>query len=595
MTHLDSGRITVIHTDDEPDFGELASIRLEKELDDCELLTATSAQDASTMIDETTDCIVSDLDMPRTNGLEFLDQVREEYPDLPFILFTGKGSEEVASEAISRGVTDYIQKQPGSEVYTLLANRIENAVEAYRAEQAATATRERYETLIQQASDIVFVVDPNGTFRYLSPAVRRVLGYEPAELTDEVGFEYIHPDDRAAAAEEFASVAEEPGGVVSTEFRTLHSDGSWVPLEVRGRNLLENPHVEGIVVVGRDISDRKQRERELELIETLVQRSEDALVVFDPDDGTVQWFDDTACELSGRSEETLRGTPVTDLLAGFPDLGAWDEHVAALRSADNSLYEDEFVRTDGPTAPVEINATIESIGGTEYVITIARESEHTEQDVQTLQRRVDRLDELVSVISHDLRNPLEVASGNVELAREQRDSERLDAAADALDRSQALIDNLLDLAGEYQRDNEFQRVSLAEAAEGCWRTIDAPDATLLLETDRTVRADVSRLQRILENLLRNAVTHGSEGVTVTVGGLDDRAGFYVEDDGPGIPTEKRTDVFEAGYSMRPDGSGLGLSIVRTAADVHGWDVSVTDSREGGARFEVDGVEFAADG
>ncbi|MBB6646700.1 hybrid sensor histidine kinase/response regulator [Halobellus ruber] len=595
MAYLDSGRITVIHADDEPDFAELTSIRLEKELDDCELLTATSAQDALTMIDETTDCVVSDLNMPGTNGLELLDQVREEYPDLPFILFTGKGSEEVASEAISRGVTDYIQKQPGSEVYTLLANRIENAVEAYRAEQAATATRERYETLIEQASDIVFVVDPNGTFRYLSPAVERVLGYEPAELTDEVGFEYIHPDDRAAAAEEFASVAEEPGGVVSTEFRTLHSDGSWVPLEVRGRNLLENPHVEGIVVVGRDISDRKQRERELELIETLVQRSEDALVVFDPDDGAVQCFDDTACELSGRSEETLRGTPVTDLLAGFPDSAAWDEHVAALRSADNSLYEDELVRTDGPNVPVEINATIGSIGGTEYVITTARESEPAERDVQTLQRRVDRLDELVSVISHDLRNPLEVASGNVELAREQRDSERLDAAADALDRSQALIDDLLDLAGEYQRDNEFQRVSLAETAEECWRTIDAPDATLLIETDRTVRADASRLNRILENLLRNAVTHGPDGVTVTVGELDDRAGFYVEDDGPGIPVEKRADVFDAGYSTRPDGPGLGLTIVRTVADVHGWDVSVTDGREGGARFEVDGVEFVADG
>jgi signal transduction histidine kinase len=124
--------------------------------------------------------------------------------------------------------------------------------------------------------------------------------------------------------------------------------------------------------------------------------------------------------------------------------------------------------------------------------------------------------------------------------------------------------------------------------ENCWVTVETPAADLVLETSATIRADRSRLQQLLENLIRNAVEHGGEDVTVTVGDLD--AGFYVADDGPGIALEDREQIFESGYTTTDGGTGFGLRIVREIADAHDWSVSVTSSDQGGARFEVTGVE-----
>lgn len=133
-----SNAIRVLHVDDEPDFADLAATFLEREDDRFDTETATSATEGLDRLSgRTYDCIVSDYDMPRTNGIEFLEQVREKWPNLPFILFTGKGSEDLASDAISAGVTDYLQKQDGTEQYELLANRIENAVQARRETQRA--------------------------------------------------------------------------------------------------------------------------------------------------------------------------------------------------------------------------------------------------------------------------------------------------------------------------------------------------------------------------------------------------------------------------------------------------------------------------
>jgi signal transduction histidine kinase len=108
--------------------------------------------------------------------------------------------------------------------------------------------------------------------------------------------------------------------------------------------------------------------------------------------------------------------------------------------------------------------------------------------------------------------------------------------------------------------------------------------------DRPIRADRFQVMQLLENLYSNAVEHGGENVTVTVGELSD--GFYVEDDACGIPEPERESVFEVGYSTSSNGTGLGLAIVKRAAESHDWNLRVTDGPEGGARFEVTDVEFS---
>ena len=212
---------------------------------------------------------------------------------------------------------------------------------------------------------------------------------------------------------------------------------------------------------------------------------------------------------------------------------------------------------------------------------------------EQIERERDRLDEFASVVSHDLRNPLNTATGRAELLADDCDSEHLPPIRRSLSRMKALIEDLLTLARDGVAVEELADVDLAALAAESWATTERADAALDVRIDEyRLRADESRLRQLLENLFRNAAEHGGESVTVTVGALPSGSGFYVEDDGPGIPESDREQVFEAGYTTTSDGTGFGLSIVGEIAAAHGWDVTVTDGSEGGARFEVTGVAMS---
>jgi PAS domain S-box-containing protein len=204
-----------------------------------------------------------------------------------------------------------------------------------------------------------------------------------------------------------------------------------------------------------------------------------------------------------------------------------------------------------------------------------------------LERQNERLEEFAGTVAHDLRNPLTVARAELDIARASGDDERLDVVESAHERMTQMIAELLSLARRGQAVVDPDPVVLAEVVDRAWRHVATEEAALVRTLDRsaTVTADEGRLAELFENLFRNAVEHAGESVAVTVGQLPD-GGFYVEDDGPGVPPDERDTVFEAGYTDAPDGTGFGLSIVRQIVDGHGWDLTLTDGREGGARFEV---------
>ena len=227
-----------------------------------------------------------------------------------------------------------------------------------------------------------------------------------------------------------------------------------------------------------------------------------------------------------------------------------------------------------------------------------------------LRAQNERLDEFASIVGHDLRNPLNTLSISLELAERTGDEEHFERATRSVDRMEGLIDDLLALARQGESAGEPEPVSLAAVTDDARDTVETGDATVTVTEDLTVRADRSRLRQLLENLLRNAVEHGSPNsrgeipehpiqcggtVTITVGAIDDR-GFYVADDGPGIPDDERGQIFETGYSTAGSGAGIGLAIVKRIVDAHDWEITVTDSEGGGARFEITAVETVdADG
>jgi PAS domain S-box-containing protein len=1109
--------IRVLHVDDDPALAELVATFLEREDDRIVVETATRVADGLERLSEV-DCIVSDHDMPRQTGIEFLEAVREEYPDLPFILYTGKGSEAVAADAISAGVTDYLQKSGGTDQYAILANRIVNAVERYRIEREADRTRSQLQAIAENSADAIIVVDADSRVRFANPAVEEQFGFTPAELRGE-RLTAIMPeryrDEHLAAVDRYLDTGERSVNWSHVEFHGQHRDGTEIPLsvsfsefrqdgerrflgilrdvsertrleselrerEARFRQVAENieevvwmsdSHKEEILyanpayedvwgrpveslyddprsfldavhpddrdrvraavdhqaageydevyrivrpdgderwirdravpvrndagevhrvvgvasditeqkeqarkreqiigrvtdaivevdadwrftlvngqaedlygmdesdLLGRDfwdvfdeardsrfeeeyravmetreptsfveyfsqldgwfdieaypkrdggisfyfteVTDRRERQRELEetnaLLSTLfdalpqgvlvedearevvavnrrlfdlfdvpgtpsdavgddcerlaaevadqfpdpdafvdrigalidagepvaneeltladgrqfartyrpidlrdghghlwvyrdvteqraserelreeqlfIEQSldvlQDVFFVFSRDGDLLRW-NDQLCELTGYTEDELAdmgptdffpeehrsrisdtveeiletgsatvhadvqprdgertphefiGTRLTDEdgeILGFAGIGRditerrererelvrtrdllerteriadvggweidtetmdifWTEHLfdilgvdydeeppldealdvhheddrpivanaveRALDTGESFDVEVRFRRPDGEVRWLRVYGT-PTVADGDVVALRGAVQDVTERKTheQRLERQNDRLEQFASVVSHDLRNPLNVAEGHLALAREECDSEHLAQAARAQERMSVLIDDLLTLAREGEQVGEMETADLATIAEAGWGNVSTVGSTLVTDGTRTLRADRSRLQQLLENLVRNAVEHGSRDdrppsgdgaapdardgvpddaaertgadVTVTVGTLPD--GFYVADDGDGIPADERDRVFEVGHSTSETGTGFGLSIVEQIAEAHGWTVQVTESDAGGARFEITGVEFVDD-
>lgn len=330
-------RIRILHIDDEPDFGDLVKAFLEREYDRFDVVTETCASDGIARLEtDSIDCIVSDYDMPEMKGLEFLEQVRGSYPDMPFILFTGKGSEEIASEAIGRGVTDYLQKGTGTEQYEMLGNRILNSVQSYR----------------------------------------------------------------------------------------------------------------------------------------------------------------------------------------------------------------------------------------------------TEHELEGLGR----------VLSHDLGNALQIASGRLELALETGETDHLEKVEESLHRAITMLGDLTDAITAGTVVEEVTVAAVGEIFDRAWETQETESATKVVDADIQIKANEMALLRVFENLIRNTLEHGDETATIRVGSLPN--GFFVEDDGPGIPEAKRQQVFEPGFSSKEGGTGIGLPSVQQIALAHRWEIEITESRDRGARFEFTNVTMA---
>lgn len=247
---------------------------------------------------------------------------------------------------------------------------------------------------------------------------------------------------------------------------------------------------------------------------------------------------------------------------------------------------------------------------TDVTSRVERQQQLTAQK-QSLERQNERLDEFASVVSHDLRSPLSTIGGWADIAADavSDDDPDLDKIEDAVtriqqsnDRMAEMIEDLLMLARAGQTVEETEPVALSEVATEAWGHAAVDDCVLesTIPDETTISADRGRLLRIFENLYRNANDHNDGTITIRTGILcdtnpnatgDTRTGFYIEDDGSGIPAANRDEIFEHGYTTDTDGTGFGLSIVQSIVSAHGWTISVTTGRDDGARFEITGMDL----
>jgi PAS domain S-box-containing protein len=220
---------------------------------------------------------------------------------------------------------------------------------------------------------------------------------------------------------------------------------------------------------------------------------------------------------------------------------------------------------------------------------ISQDTTTTKEYERMLERKNDRLKEFTDILAHDLRNPLGVIDGYLDLYEETGDEKHLETIDETTNRMERLVEDLLRVARQGDVVTDPEPTALGDVIETTWQSLNPATATLEYEPVESVSSDPDRIFELFENLFQNAIQHGGDDVSVRVGPLD--GGFYVEDDGPGIADDDKADVFDHGFTTRADGHGYGLSVVRTIVNAHGWDITATDANAGGARFEITDIEF----
>jgi len=616
----------------------------------------------------TYDCVVSAYDLGSTTGIDLLRAVRETNPEQPFVLYPASGSEQVASDAMAAGVTDYVVRESTTNGdHTELVDRIRSTLtttvpgvpaddrtrdrddHARRTDEVPERTADRsplgggtadssplgdrtasrsqleaFRKAVEASGHSIYCTDPDGTITYVNPTFEEVTGYTAAEAIGRTP-RILKSGEHGPAfyAELWETILS--GDVWRSELTNSTKRGErYVVDQTIAPVQNADGSIECFVAVNADVTAEKRRERQLRVLY----------------ESMTEWLDSgSVSELCSLVDRHLSELPGVDAHAVYRYEESSDRFVPEtqadgpaatqcsreLLDANAVRFRDAFERgqsrrfeIDGDTVtnsddtPAGLKSGLVLPVGSHGVLAVAAAridafdaadeailnvfttalSEVIDRinNAQKLQERNDRLEEFVSVVSHDLRNPLSVAKGYLELAQESGTIEHLDEVDRAHDRMTRIIDDLLWLAREGRQIGELRRSSLARLVENAWEHTQTPEATLQADCAIAVAADPDRIQQLFENLFRNAVEHAGPSVTVRVGVLGDGPDFYVEDDGPGISGDDRMQVFDAGYTTAADGTGYGLSIVDTIANAHGWELRVTESSEGGARFEFRGVE-----
>ena len=620
------GRLRILYVDRDSD--DVSTVRegLRGDADEFTVTVCETASAALAALDSASyDCVVSEYRLPDRDGVELLRAVRDQSLDLPFLLFTDDGDEGVARNAISAGVTDYVAKTPLSEQTELLRQRITSAVARYREEA----------DILDRMTDAFFALDENWEFTYANERGRRVIGRAmevDGDTTDLLGCNIWEAIPSLRGTEFSKQYRQAMAQQEPTSFEARYDPlSTWFEVSVY-------PSSTGISVYFRDITERRKheeeirgRERTLREIYRVISRKDlelegkvDRLLEIGQDvlgtemaalshiDGDVYVFeivrdrtgtieagdtaplDATNCERAVVEEQTLvladiaEDRPELTDRAGYTEMGV-SCYLGTPVVVDGSVYGTFcFYDTEPRDSFSEWEVTLVELMGN--WVSYEQERERREQE---LTRERNRLEEFASVVSHDLRNPLNVAFGRLTLIDEAYDGdpEHVEALRRSLERMDELIDDVLALARGGHKVIDASDASLDDIITAAWDTVESSDATLeRVDTDTQVTGDQTRLQQLFENLFRNSVEHSADPVTVRVGTLPDGRGFYVADDGPGIPEDERDGVFERGYTTSDNGTGFGLAIVSEIVEAHGARITVSESEDGGTRFDVIGIQ-----
>jgi PAS domain S-box-containing protein len=579
--------LSVLLVDDEDALLNLTKIFLEKGKD-INVTTTLSAFDALTLMESNSfHAVVSDYEMPLMNGIDFLKSVKSRGDDTPFIIFTGRGREYVAIDALNCGASFYLQK--GGDVpaqYAELRNMIHQAAQRKQSEQALLNSEERYRAVVESQMELICRFQPDGTFLFVNGAFCRYYGRTMDEL---VGHQYrakLFPEDRLLISSHFSSLTpEKPTGtmehrIICPQIGTRWQQ--WSDTAIFG----ERGEVIEYQSVGRDITDRKTIEDELQLLKVSVDRAADEVFWLDFE-GNILYVNDAACRITGYSREEFLTMKIFKLDPDFTR-GIWDKTVADLRERKTQIFTTRHRRKDGVIIDVEINTTYVNKDKHEYSFAFARDISERKRAEASLQQANRKLHLLSGITRHDINNQLTVLAGYIELLKNKYSNPSVNEyfmnITNAAERISAMI----------QFAKEYENIGVATPA---WQDIRAIVNTAAMETlhgQVVVKNDIpagtevfadTLVVKVFYNLMDNAIRHGGgiSSIKFSTRKLNDELLIFCEDDGTGISADEKERIFALGYGKH---TGFGLYLAREILSITGITLDEIGEPGKGARFRL---------
>ena len=582
-----TGRIKVLHVDDDLVFLKVAKQCLEMQ-GKVEVDTASSVTEALERLKETDyDAIVSDYQMPGKDGLQFLKELRDMGNTVPFIVFTGKGREEIAIKALNLGADQYINKSGDPEtVYGELAHSIRKAVKEKHDEEQLLYQAQ----LTQNVSDAIIASDKNFILTYWNQAAERMYGWKANEVIGRLGQDVLLSEfvgiDRAQAIQMLRETGKFSGEVVQ-----LHRNGHRINVDTKAMALRgKNNQIIGYVSVNRDITENQKLLEELknanQRLNLLFESAPDAYYIndlkgkfIDGNKVAEEITGYTKNELIGKSFLRLKLLPRSQILKAVKLL--------AVNALGKATGPDELVlnRRDGTQVPVEIRTYPVKIKGQTLVLGIAR-------DVSERKKLEEKLRVVGGLTRHDVRNKLSTVTGNAYLLRQKLagDPKALEQLND-MEAAVQQMEQIFEFARTYEKlgveqltDMDVKKI-LDEAVSVF---SDLKGVKIMNECHGlTVLAD-SLLRQLLYNLIDNSLKYGEKIRQIRVyykTPSTDRLELVYEDDGVGIPGNMRSDLFKEGFTSGK-GTGYGLFMIKRICEVYGWTIHETGKQGQGVRFTM---------
>ena len=318
--------IRILHVDDEENQLIMTKIFLQKTNSNFIVDSCNSLDEAfKKLTGGTYDCIVSDFKMPKMNGIEFAESVRK-MSDIPFILYTGQGSEEVASLAFKIGIDDYLRKEIEPSHYEVLSNRILTAVEHYKSEKNLEKSETRFREITERSFEAIITLDKMGSITYASPAVKKFTGHNPEIFIGKPFTEFVYAPTDKIASEAFMRL-QKGETIESIIINATKSDGSQITLETNASPIIQNSEITGFQAVYRDVTERIKLEAQIKEKEqryrTMFESMEDAVVLYEAiEDGenfVIKDFNRAAEKIENIKKEEIIGRRVTDVFPGVVD------------------------------------------------------------------------------------------------------------------------------------------------------------------------------------------------------------------------------------------------------------------------------------